>query len=646
MPKPIPENTKLRSPGIDETELVRDAKPAGRLYFLGIGIDAYVHWQPLRNAVRDVEAIAALLKADYGLDNQHTWLLYNEEATRHGIIHQLEELADTVTDKDALIIYYAGHGHLNRRERGFWVPADAPRDRVTSLIRNSTIRDYIGDIPSLHTLLISDSCFSGSLFVRGQRSADLDAAELARLPSRWAISSGRQDEPVADGPTDGHSPFAQSVIDVLQKSARDTITTNFLYEQVREQTRANYQQQPDGGPLVGVGHKRGQFVFRRRLGAEAQKALEFEREIVTGFAFLEKEQPRKARRHYEILKKEVEEELSGGQRKTDLLNQITERIQFCRLYPIHRPLFEQLLQSPGGKEKHQWEEEIATLRRQLEDAQKLLREKEATLAEPEPMPSSKQQDDERMILIKGGSFDMGDVMGDEERDDETIHPVRLRDFYLASQPVTFAEYDAFCSATGSESPGDEGWGRADRPVINVSWWDAIHYCNWLSETEERQPFYTIRGEKVSTNPDTDGYRLPTEAEWEYAARQRGEQVRFGNGKNTAYPREINFHASEKLPYSQKGTFPGKTVPVGSLNIPNSLGLHEMTGNISEWCWDWYGDYPTKVEMDPRGPEQGSYRVLRGGSWNYAARHCRVAYRIYLVPTNRYFYVGFRLALSF
>lgn len=255
--------------GRSEDGKAKKSTPAGTTYFLGIGIDQYQAWPRLRNAVRDVKAIAELLIRDYGIKAEHCFTLYDEQATRATIIQALEDMANRIGNTDSLLVYYAGHGHLNERQRGYWVPADAPHDGISYYISNSTIRDYLGDIASLHTLLISDACFSGSLFVRGERSADLAAHELAKLSSRWAICSGRHDEVVADGPPDGHSPFAESILDVLRQTERPVITTNFLFEQVRDQTRANYDQLPDGGPIQGVGHKRGQFIFERQI-TEAQ----------------------------------------------------------------------------------------------------------------------------------------------------------------------------------------------------------------------------------------------------------------------------------------------------------------------------------------------------------------------------------------
>jgi formylglycine-generating enzyme required for sulfatase activity len=240
-----------------------------------------------------------------------------------------------------------------------------------------------------------------------------------------------------------------------------------------------------------------------------------------------------------------------------------------------------------------------------------------------------------LIPIEGGAFEMGDLFG-EGTSDEIKHTVTVNSFLLAKYELTFKEYDAFCEATKREKPSDAGWGRDMRPAIYVSWFDAVEYCNWRSKQEGLTPAYTMQGENVSCNWQVNGYRLPTEAEWEYAARQKGQKVRFGNGKDIADPAEINFYGKEnaKEPYSMVGEYRGKTIPAGSLDSPNSLGLHDMSGNVREWCWDWYG------------PDSGSDRVVRGGSWGFNPVGVRAAGRYGNSPGNRYSTVGFRLARTF
>jgi formylglycine-generating enzyme required for sulfatase activity len=272
---------------------------------------------------------------------------------------------------------------------------------------------------------------------------------------------------------------------------------------------------------------------------------------------------------------------------------------------------------------------------------------------PPPVPNG-------MVLVKGGTFEMGDVMGDKQETNETVHTVTVSDFLLAKNELTFEEYDAFCKATSRELPADEGWGRGQRPVINVDWYDAVEYCNWRSTQENLQAAYSINKNSkdasnsnssdtkkwtISLNRGANGYRLPSEAEWEYAARAGGKKVRFGNGKDIADTKEINFDgsASYKKNYSLVGEYRAKTVPVGSLNSPNALQLHDLSGNVWEWCWDWYGTYPSTATTNPLGATGGSPRVCRGGSWYGRPIGLRVADRRYDTPSNRNDVIGFRLA---
>ena len=254
-----------------------------------------------------------------------------------------------------------------------------------------------------------------------------------------------------------------------------------------------------------------------------------------------------------------------------------------------------------------------------------------------------------MVPVPGGSFQMGDVMGDTDKKsyELPIHTVRLDAFEIGRYEVTFAEYDLFCEATKREKPDDENWGRNNRPIINVRWEDAVAYCDWLSVQHGFQPVYNNikRDGSPLLDWNANGYRLPTEAEWEYAARGGGKKVRFGNGKDIANPVEINFNGSKNYQqkYSIVGEYRAKTVPVGSLKSPNALGLHDMSGNVLEWCWDYYAKYSGKPESNPQGPSYGVNRVYRGGSWLYDPIDVRVADRYHVTPDSRSNCIGFRLA---
>ncbi len=251
-----------------------------------------------------------------------------------------------------------------------------------------------------------------------------------------------------------------------------------------------------------------------------------------------------------------------------------------------------------------------------------------------------------MALIHGGTFSMGCTAEQREcwDDEKPVGRVTVSDFYLGKYEVTFDEYDAFCDATGRLRPYDWQWGRGRRPVVDVSWFDAVAYCNWLSEQEGLTPVYTLDSARVTANWNANGYRLPTEAEWEYAARGGSAKAAlFGNGKNIADPRAINFKPDNKKGLSVPGQYRERTVPVGSLNSPNALGLHDLSGNVWEWCWDWFGPYPEGSRTDYRGPDTGITRVVRGGSWAYPTQYIRTAFRHNYTPGGRTNDVGFRLA---
>jgi formylglycine-generating enzyme required for sulfatase activity len=244
-----------------------------------------------------------------------------------------------------------------------------------------------------------------------------------------------------------------------------------------------------------------------------------------------------------------------------------------------------------------------------------------------------------MVLVERGSFTMGDTWGEGESDEKPTHKVTFTyDFYIGKYEVTFDEYDEFCEATGRSKPSDSGWGREVRPVINVSWWDAIAYCNWLSEKEKLPKAYDSKGNLLDKDGrvTTDvtkvlGYRLPTEAEWEYAA--------HGGNESKGYKYSGSYSVGDVAWYSSNSG--RETHEVGE-KVPNELGLYDMSGNVWEWCSDWYGSYSSSARTNPYN-NSGSYRVIRGGSWSIVASYVRVADRDYGSPTYTGRYLGFRIA---
>lgn len=255
---------------------------------------------------------------------------------------------------------------------------------------------------------------------------------------------------------------------------------------------------------------------------------------------------------------------------------------------------------------------------------------------------------ENFVLIKGGTFQMGSPEDEAWRSsDETQHSVTVSDFYMSQYELTQAEYEAVMGENPSNFSGD------DLPVETITWLDAITYCNTRSEQEGRTPVYTVEGQNVSWDRSADGYRLPTEAEWEYACRA-GTTTPFYIAESPSaedanyyghYPYQIeeNYFSQGNLEV-QPGEYRETTVAVGSFEA-NPFGLYDMYGNVGEWTWDVYGAYPEEEQTDPTGAEEGTRRVYRGGGWNDFAKNMRSAYRAAMDQDKGSFNIGIRLVLN-
>jgi len=245
-----------------------------------------------------------------------------------------------------------------------------------------------------------------------------------------------------------------------------------------------------------------------------------------------------------------------------------------------------------------------------------------------------------MALIPAGAFQMGDarVAGPE-------HTVTVSAFAMDKWEVPIELWEslrAWGNAHGYDLVAGGSFG-AKHPVHGVNWFDVVKWCNARSEKEGKVPAYYVdaamtqvyrSGEKAPAGVKWDaGYRLPTEAEWEKAAR--------GGVSGKLYPWGTDEISTELANYSAPSK--GKTMPVGSY-IANGYGLYDMAGNLWEWNWDLYGGYSSTAQTDPRGPSSGSDSVIRGGSWNYYAEYCRVAIHVNTNAGDRFNACGFRSVL--
>ncbi|MCP4543246.1 MAG: SUMF1/EgtB/PvdO family nonheme iron enzyme [Chloroflexi bacterium] len=255
-----------------------------------------------------------------------------------------------------------------------------------------------------------------------------------------------------------------------------------------------------------------------------------------------------------------------------------------------------------------------------------------TLVPPEPTPPIPEEIKPivpEMVLVEAGSFEMGSMDGHAH--EQPVHTVNItRSFYIAKYEVTYEEYDTFCQDTSRYELDDRGGGRGKRPIIGTDWHDAVAYCNWLSEKEGLTPCYSGEGNFTECDFLANGYRLPTEAEWEYAAR--------GGPKSQGYIYAGSNDPDQVAWYDFNSD--GHFRPVGQKE-PNELGVYDMSGNMFEWCWDWYVKdyYVSSPTDDPLGPDMPVVerpwdlnRVRRSGSWRESSDSIRVAYRSIDGPT--------------
>lgn len=244
------------------------------------------------------------------------------------------------------------------------------------------------------------------------------------------------------------------------------------------------------------------------------------------------------------------------------------------------------------------------------------------------------------VFVDGGTFIMGNDSGDVF--ESPSHIVTVSSFFICDHEVTSGEYFTIKGTNPNYFVG------YFLPVEQVSWYDAIEYCNMLSESKGLTPCYSLYGttdtsgwgtkgqswNKVTCDWNADGYRLPTEAEWEYAAR---------GGINSKGYLYSGSNDIESVAWYDKGN----STPTQSVKSKqsNELGVYDMSGNVWEWCWDWFGSYSSDNVINPHGSSYENYRILRGGSWADSASKCRVVYRTAFEPDFSYAVLGFRVVRS-
>jgi len=599
-----------------------DVGKVGDYYALVIAIDRYAtpEWR-LRTAVADGKAVAKVLREGYGF--KEVVELYDDKATLEAIKREISVLSTKVSDRDNVLIYYAGHGQLVGGT-GYWIPADGKPGKDWGWLEHIVVRDRIklSRLKARHVLIVSDSCYAAALFRDAKVPAEVApeyVQKALRTPSRQCLTSGGL-APVTDGGGGGHSVFAKYFLKCLKKPPRSVFVPSDIMADLKTNVGDNApkikgeRQVPILGILTEAGGERaGEFVFVRRT-AVATVTLP-EKVPDTG----EFEDRLKRLRFLEAARKAcaAAEKIDG----MDL--PASEKIAAWQAYlKAYRAVGHRVAEAEA-RLKH-WRQAGAVppwakvSRKQIEAARKagVPVAKELALGGGVTM---------QLVFIAAGEFRMGSPSSEKDRlDNEAVHRVKLRrPFYMGRHEVTQRQWQKVM--------GTEPWKgktlvreNARHPAVYINWEDATSFCRKLSG----QTGVTVR--------------LPTEAEWEYACRA-GSRTRFSHGDDPDSLELGDYAWDNKNPSDRDEKY---AHAVGQKK-PNLWGLHDMHGNVYEWCGDWYGKdyYGQSPANDPRGPGSGTYRVLRGGSWFNPTRFCRVALRYRYTPDFRIHSFGFRIVVS-
>ncbi|MDH3596731.1 MAG: SUMF1/EgtB/PvdO family nonheme iron enzyme [Rhodospirillales bacterium] len=559
----------------------------GEYHALLIANEKYRHWKPLKTPHEDVADLEKILRERYGFKTKVI-----KDATRNDIVDELEALKRRLTERDNLLIYYAGHGKI-RQDGGYWIGVDASKESRSRWLHYVTISDLLdveAGMKARHVLVIADSCYSGAALRDEGVSSQMRANEARvdwlrrtiQTRARTILTAGGT-EPVLDRVGTGrNSIFARELLARLRNNV-DVMEGQALHGSIKEDVHSRARrilgsdaQVPEYGRIPGTGHDGGDFLFR-----------------------------------------------PGNIRITAVSPDTTRGQEF----------------GIRGSER---EEEVVVVTPPRPAAPRLLRPLVGTY--PEAYETGQTFKDcpvcPEMVVIPSGSFMMGSPKNEPDKDErldtneEPRHRVTMGyKFALSRYEVSFEQWDTCVKEGACPSIADEGWGRGKRPVMNVSWWEVQKYVAWLSQ----------KTGKI--------YRLPSEAEWEYAARAGTQTSRFWGDDSIRACKYANVNDLSSAyryvpsdPHQCRDGYP-YTAPVGSF-VPNKFGLYDMLGNVSEWVEDTYHSSYIGAPNDGVAWEGSFGAVWRGGAWNSVPSVARSASRgrdDAIGKSFKYNSIGFRVA---
>lgn len=659
---------------IESTRPAVEQLDLGDAYALVIGNNAYTDLPPLTTALSDAAAVAEILRSRYHFTDVR--LLAN--ATRADILRALNRYRDQLGPKDRLLIYYAGHGYLDREaDRGYWLPVDAAEDDDINWISNARITDALRAMLARQVMVVADSCYSGALtrdadIRRASRRSDAGQltwlAHLASRRGRTALVSGGL-EPVLDSGRNGHSVFANAFLDVLRDND-ELLEGQALFDRLKRQVAVNADQRPDYGDVRHAHHEGGDFIFVPRvLGAlDTRAATPVQQRPQTvirppasetpAFAVADRDETLTA-----LKNANVRSSPASNSAKLTTLPRGSEVAVTGKV--ADRDWFRVAL--ADGRTGYVWASLLgeAPAPRAREPAGSKVAVGDFGLAAQPGKGFRDCATCPEMVVLPAGSFTMGTAA--EEREWAIAHGATPKwvameapqhrvtipaPFAVGRYEVTRQEWAAFVAATGHDTSGgcynfkegkwakepDLDWRRpgyqqTDRdPAVCTNWHDAKAYVAWLSR---------VTGQS---------YRLLSEAEWEYAARAGQATMRYwgddrGNSAGCSFANVANAEHGWKSSFGCKDGY-RTSAPVGRYRA-NAFGIHDMLGNVWEWVEDCYNTSYDGAPSDGRAWTGGNcdYHMLRGGAWIDVPGHVRAAQRFVNAPGSRDYQLGFRVARS-
>ncbi len=524
----------------------------GEYWALIIGIDNYHHGLPLQTAVRDAMEVRDELAQRHGVRRERLIELFNEQATRQNIAYALFRLSNEASPDDVVLIYFAGHAQYDKDGRlQWWVPVEGTPLTPETLLTDAAIQEELLGMKANQMHLFH---------VMAGAARELHLAQPNLQAERETLEQEQRQ-------AEEHAKLEAAR---RQEEERKRLAAEEARREAEEAARREAERLAQEQEELAK-----QQAEQKRLEAERkQLAEEKARQDAAEQARQEAErlarQERLAQEREERTKHQAEQQRLEEERKRSAAEQARREEAQRKLAEEHRRTEEQAKARAEQRSKP------------IEEA------RVRPFTPPTPPPAGREligKDSAPMVRVPAGEFTMGGDSMDNPR-----HPVHLDTFYMDKYEVTTSRYARFLQATGRQLPfkwSEVGLvSHGDRPVIGVTWEDADAYCRWA------------------------GKRLPTEAEWEKAARGTdGREYPWGNEAPTS--RHANFNKCCEW----KGY--GVLAIVGSLEAGRSpYGIYDLAGNVSEWVADWYDKTSYKYELDrnPKGPADGEEKVVRGGSW--------------------------------